>query len=76
MNRTFLESTDALFGCLSEHDLTALQAIYASRLAEAEKERAKHERGKHDNLETSWRLLRDISDALAAEQAKRSHQRT
>jgi hypothetical protein len=72
VNKTFIECTGAIMSCLSEHDLTALQAIYASRLAEAERERSQHVRGKPDNLETRWRVLHDICDALAEEQARRS----
>ncbi len=74
-NKIFIECTDALMSCLSEHDLTALQALYASRLAEAERERPLHVRGKPDNLETRPRVFHAICDALAEEQARRSQMR-
>jgi hypothetical protein len=72
MNKTFIECTDALMSCLSEHDLTALQAIYKARLEEAEQKRSQHVYRKPDNLETRPRLLHNICDALAEEQARRS----
>lgn len=71
MNKVFIECTDAIMSCLSEHDLTALQAIYAARLEEAEQERLQHVQGKHDNLETRWRVLQDICDTLKEEQTRR-----
>ena len=72
MNETFIECTNALMSCLSEHDLTALQAIYAPRLAEAKREvKHHHVQGEHDGLVTHQRLLGDICEALVVEQARR-----
>jgi hypothetical protein len=71
MNKTFIECTDTIMSCLSEHDLTALQAIYALRLADAEQKMVQHVKGKPDQLVTRLRLLREICDALTEEQARR-----
>jgi hypothetical protein len=73
MNDTFFHCTDDLLRCLSEHDLVALRASYALRLAEACRDMDEpHGKGAHDNLVQTWHLLQDIADALAAEQTRRT----
>jgi hypothetical protein len=73
MNDTFFHCTDELWRCLSEHDLVALRASYALRLAEARQTMDEPQgKGAHDTLVQTWRLLQDICDALAAEQARRT----
>jgi len=58
--------------CLSQHDLIALQTIYAPRLAAAEREKEqRHVDGKQDGLVQRPRLLQEICEALAVEQARR-----
>ncbi len=75
MKTNFIECTDALMNCLSEHDLKALQAIYAPRLAEAKREKEQHHvDGKQDGLVQRLRLLQEICDALAVEQTRRNHE--
>ena len=74
MNTNFIECTDALMKCLSEHDLKALQAIYTPRLAEAEREEKQHHmHGRHDGLVQRQRLLQEICNALEIEQARRNN---
>jgi len=72
LNKTFIECTDVIMSCLSEHDLAALQAIYTRRLADAEQKVSQHHtKGTPDSLTTRMRLFHDICEALAVEQARR-----
>jgi hypothetical protein len=72
VKKMFVLCTDKLLSCLSEHDLDALLATYALRVAEARREmNQQHTAEEHDDLVQTWHILDNICGALRIEQERR-----
>jgi hypothetical protein len=74
MKKQYIACTNTLMNCLNDQDLKALRDMYELRLAkarQAEKQRrAQEQQESHGERQ---RLLQAACDALAIEQARRSH---